>query len=459
MTIWEKIDKVLKIKGLSPLPDCGLLLVGSNPLPVYTLIKSLQPRMVLLLGTEEVKYYLYKLVEISRSEGIQDVEHAICEPVDSLDISVKIKGLLQYAPQKKAWFSYTAGTKSMSVNGFEAWKSIVGNNEHWATYLSPYGQKIHLNKVEHSFPLVPGSDYEVPEIGFKEIVKLHLNTFTNNDECCKNDHENDKLITLSRKIHGFLCGNPTNNVKDYLQLLPRSYIDKLKLTLPSSEDKNGKSEDFEVSGIINFLIKTNFKTGSPSVRHSFKDWGMNLNVDGAEHLGILDDVVKKYFCEDFESNNKSVQVNERIKAMKWLVGKWLEVWVADSLKSSKLFSEVHDSCELQPPGAKKNSNRFEVDVCAMRGVTPFIFSCTVDSKENGINKGKLFEVGQRSRQLGGEHARSALVCLSDSSSEISDIINEGWKGYNTVKVFGKDDICDQETFIDKVNDWIDLLEQ
>lgn len=138
----------------------------------------------------------------------------------------------------------------------------------------------------------------------------------------------------------------------------------------------------------------------------------------------------------------------------WLVAEWLECWTARALLNTGLFHEVHDSVTFQIPDWTETS---EVDVVAMRGHTPFVFSCTIDDKSS-MGKHKLFEVRQRANQLGGEHARAAVVCLTTSPDDLAKQLNQGWKGYGTIEAFGLPDLTDQETFQKKINDWIQKLE-
>lgn len=128
--------------------------------------------------------------------------------------------------------------------------------------------------------------------------------------------------------------------------------------------------------------------------------------------------------------------------------------MAKSLLRSGLFHEVHDSFVFQIPNSEEKP---EVDVCAMRGHTPFIFSCTVDDTSR-LGKHKLFEVRLRANQLGGDHARAAVVCLSENPRHIEKQLNQGWAGYGTIRVFGKNDIRSEKSFIESVESWVQQLE-
>ena len=98
--------------------------------------------------------------------------------------------------------------------------------------------------------------------------------------------------------------------------------------------------------------------------------------------------------------------------LKFLRGEWLEEWVRWKIEDTKLVDPAHLHVGIEP---KINNRPFELDVVAIRGHHLYVVSCTTDS-DIRMCKSKLFEVAMRSRRLGGDLARSALVCLADSGT-------------------------------------------
>jgi hypothetical protein len=453
MDIPEKIDLFCRARANNPLPDCGLLLVGSNPLPVYALIKALRPQHVLLVGTEEVSDYLQKIIAML-PDTVEKIDYRICNPFKSQDIQDKVKEILNTVNHREMWFSYTAGTKSMSVNGFEEWSKVVSqDNMHWGIYVSPYGPRVFLNRLDEGFLLAPHDEFDSPSLSFQEVIDLHLNTLK--DNTCRDDHKDTVLCELAHNIHAVVSRDRRKGIDEYLKLLPPAYLTGTFVKVNSYE------ECLFVKEGISLLNDINYEDSCSIIDFNMRSWADEVKSLYAQDINTLDDVVTTYFDNNFpQKSSIKKKAKSRIKAMKWLVGQWLEVWVATALLESGLFSEVRDSCILWPHRVPHESPfQYEVDVCAMRGITPFIFTCTIENSARGFNKEKLFEVGQRSRQLGGEHARSALVCLSDDSKGIKQLINEGWTGYNTVQVFGIDEIYAQDAFIKNVSEWVESLEK
>jgi len=130
---------------------------------------------------------------------------------------------------------------------------------------------------------------------------------------------------------------------------------------------------------------------------------------------------------------------------KWcdfLGGGWLEMWCGDLVKSLVSGAEVSrgTDCKLD------NGRQFEIDLALVRGHRLYVISCSTDTKI-GLCKSKLFEVAMRARQLGGDLARSALVCLLHGKDpkgpfvdQLRNDVADIWDAPNTPRVFGLDDL-------------------
>ena len=113
-----------------------------------------------------------------------------------------------------------------------------------------------------------------------------------------------------------------------------------------------------------------------------------------------------------------------------------------------------------------SGREFEVDVVLVRGHRLFLISCTTDTTLAQC-KSKLFEVAMRARQLGGDLARSALVCLIDGTNEKGPLVDQlrhdvagVWEAPNTPRVFGAADLREwaglhDEPDLRTLRDWLE----
>jgi hypothetical protein len=122
-------------------------------------------------------------------------------------------------------------------------------------------------------------------------------------------------------------------------------------------------------------------------------------------------------------------------------GDWLEVWTGEKVKCIlNKQPEIGLNCK------RENGREFEIDVVIIHGHRLYVISCTTKTNLSGC-KPKLFEVAMRARQLGGDLARSALVCLLCGSDpkgakidQLRHDVADVWGAINTPQVFGQDDL-------------------
>lgn len=127
----------------------------------------------------------------------------------------------------------------------------------------------------------------------------------------------------------------------------------------------------------------------------------------------------------------------------FLCGTWLEVWAAAVFRECIGGSATEIGVGID---CKRNGTQFEIDIALLRGHRLYAISCTTDRRK-GLCKSKLFEIAMRSRQMGGDLARSALVCLLDGRDDKGSFVEQlrsdiasVWDAPNTPRVFGLADL-------------------
>ena len=143
----------------------------------------------------------------------------------------------------------------------------------------------------------------------------------------------------------------------------------------------------------------------------------------------------------------------------FLRGGWLELWVADIVHSLLPATGIHTNVECF---IGDTSRRFEIDVAFIHRNRLFVISCTLGDKL-ALCKSKLFEAAMRARQMGGDLARVALVCLLEgSSNNMANIdalrldIAHDWASEKYIKIFGREELRNWEDGnTSRLKDWLD----
>lgn len=129
-------------------------------------------------------------------------------------------------------------------------------------------------------------------------------------------------------------------------------------------------------------------------------------------------------------------------------GTWFECVVASFLvraaseigdRNSQTFRDLKG---LLPQGNGKQLE-FQLDAAQLAGTRLYAVSCTT-SRKRSSTKLKIFEVVERSRQIGGDLARAAVVTLHDDEVECARLQAEAqraWLGDQVVpRIFGEADV-------------------
>jgi hypothetical protein len=192
----------------------------------------------------------------------------------------------------------------------------------------------------------------------------------------------------------------------------------------------------------------------------FKSTGVLKQVELPETPNLLP--VRQIFADQF-SQASSLNFEELGKRCgfprsrdinsfaKWFDGEWLEDYVLWALHQL-----INAGYRLYKPGLDFTASEpeFQFDVAVTRGYQLFAFSCTTSS-DKSICKSKLFEAYVRAGEMGGDEARTALVCCIEDSDRLEAEMIREFKAEAKIKVFGLADLPNLE---DRLKFWFDKIE-
>ncbi len=396
----ERDDPSVQAEPSTELPDNRgvmtdlILLVGSNPLPNYLSACALRPSRVALVYTDETreaKDQLRRRLECALGKGVTFEEPFVEDATCATTVRRVLDSLLSDYGDRNVLLNYTGGTKVMAAHARLAFCSSKGRWED-ASYLDE-GDVHHEARLRfddgNSKPL---SYYR--EIPLKLGTVLALHGITHRPRAPR-----DPAPTTddAREILCKVLADPS---------LARALHCERERLQGFRNPNNARSEPFQAN------------------RH-----GLTLSLP------------------EFPTSEQLAQLENANERKSWyrqwyafIGGGWLEEWLGAQIQELDLASAQEITVGVNAYRGKKKA-QLEVDVVVVRGHRSYFVSCTTDTSKH-LCKSKLFEVAVRSRQLGGDLARAALVCLADDStvSALQTDVDDVWGASNTTRVFGLSDV-------------------
>ncbi|HJW85225.1 MAG TPA: hypothetical protein VJ440_01150 [Candidatus Brocadiaceae bacterium] len=457
MCLRDNIDEERKQKGLSPINDHQTILVGSNPLPCYVAVIVLRPKKVTFVCSKATMVFAEKLKIVLNKEGIEcSIPDGIDDTCSAAEISDAINKIEDVSG---AGLHYAGGKKTMSVHAHRAWIS-KSKDITQASYIDAQKVALLFDNTGIEIPLK-----KKPCVSFDTLVDLH--GITSATEGKKGYKISPAISELAMKMG---------------ELVKEMGIDKFRNVWPpfipfircDSSYNPIDQENKERIGTENIRKDDVKKAGLK------RDVSLNYSMAGFHNIKLFFDqhyyrsessepYTFSQFAGDFlgypEKPLSETPGGDKLeKAFKWIDGEWLEEYTFKMLQNIEKSVGLHDviyDINMKKKSKNKDTGKeiatcFQGDVACMRGHTVFFFSCTT-SPVMGEQKLKLFEAQVRAQQLGGDHARYALVCLSNSGevAALKNEVKESWDAPDYAEVFGWDAVMGN--FAEALTKWINNI--
>ena len=402
-----------------------LLLVGSNPVPNAVAGKLLVKSggTITLICSMDSLTIAQRLKSWFEKDGItvREPNDSQVDPTNPSTIFPVVTQALGRANIQRVGLNYTGGTKAMSVHAYRAVESWCKNIDCNATF--SYLDASKLQMVFDSKDLESGQHVARISVATKVGLKLQ------------------ELLQL----HGW-------SLKTEPAINPQLPMSALVLLNAHTNDKASKDWFIWIASLEEHARKPNNEWQNKELHDKPLSWGELHKHDA------LNQFIEQLSQESGTDQSKhldfaALKANGKFAKTKhipeWLHGKWLEHALLQILQQQQSALQLHDCMHNVVP----NEVEFDVDVVAMRGYQLFAFSCSTSSQKS-LLKQKLFEAATRARQLGGDEACTALICLYEDASklqkEVRDILNENNES-ERIKVFGRRELVN---FSGEVENWI-----
>ncbi len=384
--------------------DHLFLLIGTNPLPNFVAAK-------LLLKPQGQIYLVHSVKTQPVAERLErywvEVDHQnppirVCvEELNGADVRRRIEGVLKTISSGAIGLNYTGGTKTMSAHAYNTIRDYKTGSGRTVT-LSYLDARTNTMFIEHNDEAPFLSEpvlYEVKPT-LRDIVQLHnFKLVTDIDTSVVLP---DLATTLARVHQDEAAGRSwrqwcdqvlRQNTRKERDWHKENVLRTVNLPLP---------EEDSLVGVVS------------AMRQRFPVEQMLPLSEVSQRAGLKK---IKHLCE-------------------WLDGKWLEHYVFSLVNQIKDDCRIHDAGMGIRPKTEEDRSEYDVDIGVMQGYRLYAISCTTDA-DRGMCKLKLFEAYLRARNLAGDEAYVALVCMADNPENLEREISRSWDVEGKVRVFGR----------------------
>lgn len=363
------------------------LLVGANPLPNYLAATVLQAKEVVLLYSPETLKPRDHLKAVFTAKGMGVSERCVSDATDARRIREACDSL------NVDHLHYSGGTKPMAAHAL-------------ATLSLCDTQKSYLDERNGLLRFDDGYDIRLGQ--------------------CELDLSLDRVL----KLHGAA------------RIEKRSPTAREETVNSSSPNSKGCPAESDESAIYSAILNDPALADKlyRHFRRDENDKAKSCTDAKKAPLNPLDHGIELTASKIPDSTWTTAQYDVWVA---FLCGGWLESWTARLIRShlgASTAVEVSVHCKL-------DRTTFEIDVALIRGHRLYVVSCTTEHKKKDLCKSKLFEVAMRARQMGGDLARSALVCLIDGNNNKGSYVDQlrsdiagVWDAPNVPNVFGLADL-------------------
>lgn len=377
-----------------------------------------------------------RLIALDRP-GDEYRSNAICDALKRCfkEIKSELKSNSRVNPFR-FHLNYTGGTKAMTVHSYRVLEKLIDEDPEIlfeASYLNPDDlclitnekDRIRLESTRHI------------EIDLKDFLDLH--GWKQRNEATERPILPELASTLLEDLaqHGpDLWDRWVSRVLMPHVRKPKEYV------LPGRLIEQDDPVDMNTWHQI--MLPNGKHLQENRLREVRLDWSELREFKG--FLGVLNQVATLDI--PFPEMAKRLGLDSKLFSG-WLEGKWLESAVMQALLGIRQKSDLHQvlmNIELSYP------TNIEFDIIAVKGYRLFAFSCTTGKQSKGQLKSKLFEAYTRARQMGGDEARTALVCCHDRPYELQSELESEFDLKRKIRVFGRTDLANlPEAFADWIS--------
>lgn len=391
MSTLEKIPEEFRTEHL-------LLLIGANPLPNYVAARllTMPESTVHLLHTVATVGFAKAIAALVKADYPQmKILYWELDMVDGANIRQQVKTIIKELDRTvTVGLHYTGGTKAMAVHAYHMLAELRPNAIF--SYLDAQTLTMRVEYADTSLTRKFPVRFACP-VSLTELMTLHGYGLKTD---LRTTARQPVVISAIAAVYADKTG-----YKVYRQWLERAFPREY-------------SEENAIAAVNDLM-------GIPDLQP------ITQALAAVQSPVTVDTFATVAAAKNFRS------------AATWFNGGWLEEYTLLQLAQVARDLDISSytiNLVAKKGGFKiKDAREFQLDLAALWGYQLFAFSCrATDQAEQA--KEHLLEVVIRTRQLGGDEAKSALICCSDRPEALEIQVNETWfqgERASQIRVFGR----------------------
>jgi hypothetical protein len=436
-----------------------ILLVGTNPLPNYVVAQHFiktneimrktvgfdekihKIKKIWLVHSDETLIYadklIYSIEKLSAEVTLNKVRLSNVSRAVQIERDLKQNIFNQLSSTDSIHLNYTGGTKTMVTHAYRSTAAIDLPIKIKYSYLSA-----------SDFSIIFDDEKIIPSNDLRKTINLDFDTMLFIHDYEKN--ENSKFISYNfdelKECLSFFS-ELVNREPNQLNV----FYEKNNIDFMKNEEVGFSKQHFS----FNDKSDDNVKIKQIGERFS------NYNSRNLKPNKLLKSMNDKLIADHkfFAGDKFIVPSLDPLKIFDYINGFWLEDYAYNII--SEIFNaedkfKIIKNYRIRGKNWKSEINDFEIDIALLKGYQLFSFSCTISHKKPVI-KHKGFEVIMRTRQIGGDEARSVIIAAGKSITECRIIQEElaldTGNSKNNIIVIGQEDLT-KKKLTKKITDFV-----
>lgn len=255
-----------------------------------------------------------------------------------------------------------------------------------------------------------------------------------------------------------------NAIRDTAQTPVMSYLDARDLTLKIDSTPHSPQQIFPVRDRLPLSLTNLISLHKAQIdqHHEFREKPLYpetaeiISKEVQKNSEKWKDVIhnKHHILKTEYPDIYNSLIEETEAPLTWLKGPWLESFTHKKMMEAAQelgLSGFKSYNSITFSYGRQQQSSFEIDVIGIRGYQIYGITCCSSKYNESTCREKLFEAYIRMQEIGGEEAKTGMVCMLENIDRLENQLNTLWGTCGRIRIFGLNDLS---VLKEKLKDWL-----